>query len=532
MTKDPQSVLSMSLPQREAAGRHAMAALKQNPKNIEALLTMSALALSEGSTSDALGWLKKAYAVKKKSPDILKRLATTALAGKDYRSAKKYGRKLCEIEPRNADNHQTYGNILEQAGDPQGAIKAYKTRLRLKPDDAETFSAIARCHGFQGNHDEARRYHEKTLELAPYHAQSLYGLANSTRFGPGEADVLVDKLETAAGHQEKSDGVAQLFYSAGKVLEDAKDFPRAFGFYKRANEAARPENEGIHLESFENMEKAFTPELMRAKRGFGLDTRQAIFVLGMPRSGTTLTESICAAHSKVTARDELPYITTISEALGATSETPGPFVRAIAEVPPQGAVAMAQDYLANAIGAEDLDTPHFTDKMPHNFRYIGLIKLILPNAPIIHVRRHPLDNCLSIFANSMTIFHNTYKTDLVRLGLHYRRYHRLMRHWKYLLPGQIHDVFYEDLVANTELNARKLIDHIGLDWEDGVMDRSGSQRSVRTLSVWQVRQPVYDSSKGKWRRYEKELAPLMEILAPVVEEYEAELTALERENTT
>lgn len=532
MTDLTQSILSMPFAQRQALSRQVELALRQNPKNVEAILTASAVSMSEGDTAAATSWLKKALALRKKDPDILLRLATISQMAKDYRNARKYGRKLCEVEPRKAENHQIYATILEQAGDPEGAIRAYTAKLRLKPQDAPTLAAIGRCYGFQGDYAQAAHFYEKALAISPQHPSALYGLANSARFDADEAGGFIQRLEEAAQNQPEDGEAAMLLYSAGKVAEDAREYPRAFSLFSRANAAKRPEGGDIHQRSFDNVEKAFTSKLMKSKAGYGLATRQPIFIVGMPRSGTTLTESICAAHSKVTARDELPYAGSICEALGVANESSEPFVRAIADIPPAGAKAMAEDYLEKAVGPEGIRTSHFTDKMPHNFRFVGFIALILPDAPIIHMRRHPLDNCLSIFSNSMNQFHNLYKTDLVTLGLHYRRYHRLMKHWKSLLPGQMLEVFYEDLVANTELNARKLIDHIGLDWEDGVMDRSGSQRSVRTLSVWQVRQPVYDSSKGKWRRYEKELAPLMEILAPVVEEYEAELAALERQSET
>jgi len=162
---------------------------------------------------------------------------------------------------------------------------------------------------------------------------------------------------------------------------------------------------------------------------------------------------------------------------------------------------------------------------------MGLISVLFPNAKIIHCRRHPLDNCVSLFTNSMGSYHNAYKTDLTTLGLYYRQYLQLMDHWRKVLPNQFHEVYYEDVVGNTELNARNMIDYLGLNWEDSVMDRKGSQKAVKTLSVWQVRQPVYTSSSGRWKVFEKHLGPLIDALGPVVAEYEAELTALSESPT-
>jgi hypothetical protein len=185
---------------------------------------------------------------------------------------------------------------------------------------------------------------------------------------------------------------------------------------------------------------------------------------------------------------------------------------------------MAREYLEKTKPAHG-KTPHFTDKLPHNFVHIGLISVLFPEARIIHVRRHPIDNCLSLYANSMTKFHNTYKSKLSNLGIYYRHYADLMRYWREEAGIRFHDVYYEDLVANTEFVARGM-----LDWEDNVMDREHAQRSVKTLSLWQVRQPVYQSSKGKWRHYEEHLGPLIDSLGDIVGEYERELQALEQDN--
>lgn len=196
---------------------------------------------------------------------------------------------------------------------------------------------------------------------------------------------------------------------------------------------------------------------------------------------------------------------------------------------PENVKELADEYL-DATRSIHPGTPYFTDKLPHNFQHIGLIRMLFPNAHIIHCRRHPLDNCLSLYTNSMTEFHNAYKHDLRKLGLYYRQYLRLMEHWRQAVPGGFHEVYYEDVVANTELNARSMIEYLGLEWEDGVMAREGSQTSVKTLSVWQVRQPIYTSSAGRWKKFEAHLGPLIEALGSEVGRYEDELAALASAN--
>jgi hypothetical protein len=288
---------------------------------------------------------------------------------------------------------------------------------------------------------------------------------------------------------------------------------------------------GLEVSPFyRNSVAAFPRSLFMMKQGAGLPTRQPVFVFGMPRSGTTLTESLLGAHSKITAGDEQNFMAGYSRHFGMNSKVAGAYAQNIARITHAEIRELAEDYLKRCAGIMGT-TPHFTDKLPHNFQNVGFIQLLFPNALMIHVRRHPLDNCLSLFSNSMNNFHNQYKTDLTVLGLYFRHYLQLMDHWREVLPGRMHEVYYEDLVANTELNARAMIAHIGLEWEDSVMDRAGSQRSVRTLSNWQARQPIYSTSKGKWRNYEKFLGPVIDALGPYVGAYEAELAALAKAQT-
>ena len=313
-------------------------------------------------------------------------------------------------------------------------------------------------------------------------------------------------------------------------MHDAGRHDEAFQFYSEGNRNSTKNSKPDSTFEITNVRAAVSGTYLQQRKNFGVADASPIFIVGMPRSGTTLTESLCGAHSKIFPGDELPYFPALFKSLGMRGELPKAFVSAVQEMTEEFSVELAQTYLSRVrpiVGNAEF----FTDKLPHNFVRVGLIKLLFPNAKIIHCRRHPLDNCVSIFTNSMRKFHNTYKSDLKTLGLYYRQYWQLMQHWREIMPGAMHEVYYEDMVANTELNARDLIAHIGLEWEDGVMDRQNSQKSVKTLSAWQVRQPVYTSSAGRWRVYEKHLGPLIDILEPIVEQYEAELAALETQNS-
>ena len=511
--------------QRMSMMRQAEAILQRDPKNVEALLTMASLVGMEHSTTQALTYLKKALALQKKDTDILQRLVSASLEAQLFDEARKYNRKLCELEPRNPNHLRSMGMIHENQSRPQQAIEYFTKALRLEPASAKLLHDIGRSYALAGEHERSIDYYNQSIKADPDYGMALYSLSSAKKFDADEAAEFVTLADGAAERSDDRMLQANLYYACGKVLDDSKQPDRAFPYFAKANELRVPEG-GCNIPPFlRNSVDAITRPYLEMRRPQGHPSRQPIFILGMPRSGTTLTESVCGAHSLVTAGDEQMYMTSYSRHFGRDSEVEGAYRENLEKLTGAEIRELADDYLMRCEGIAG-DTPHFTDKLPHNFINVGFISLLFPNAKIIHVRRHPIDNCFSIFSNSMQDFHNRYKADLTNLGIYYRQYLQLMEHWRKVLPNPMHEVFYEDLVANTELNARAMIDYLGLEWEDGVMDRTGSQRSVKTLSQWQVRQPVYQTSRGKWRQYEKHLAPLIEALGPNVAAYEAELEAL------
>ncbi len=522
------TALDLNTMQRMALMSRAQAELQRNPRNVDAWLTLAGLQGAEKNLSAAMESLLKALAINKKDIGILRRLVSAANDMNDMPAARKYARKLIELEPRKAEHHKSLGLILEVMGNPAQAIDSFRKANQLEPGSAQTLHDIGRCHGLLGEHDKAIEYFRRSLEADPYYPFPLYNYAVSRKFGREEADALIaqcfesEKRETT---RSSPPAHANLHYAIGKLLDETSRPKEAFGHFAEGNRLRNPGTRKPPLVPIINTIDAFRRDTFREPRPYGLQTRQPIFICGMPRSGTTLTESLCGAHSMVTAGDEQTFVTEIADALGLSSDTPGAYRQSIDMLTSVDLRTLGERYLSSTRHIAG-STAHFTDKLPHNFVHIGLISLIFPNAKIILCRRHPLDNCFSLFSNSMSKFHNAYKTDLTTLGLYFRQYCKLLDHWRQVLPGRFHEVLYEDLVANTELNARAMIEYLGLEWEDGVMERSGSQRSVRTLSGWQVRQPVYQTSRGRWRLYEKELAPVTEALGPYVEAYEQELANL------
>jgi hypothetical protein len=303
-----------------------------------------------------------------------------------------------------------------------------------------------------------------------------------------------------------------LHFALGKAFNDIGDPPRSFEHILAGNALMRRRvayDEQLALGRFERIRSAFTADIMRDRAGRGDPCHAPVFIVGLPRSGTTLIEQILASHSKVFGAGELREMPRIAERIGG-AEKPS-FPEAIATLP---------DRELNAIGGEYVRTvrrmspvaERITDKMPGNFAFVGLIHLAMPNARIIHACRDVRDTAFSCFSLLFSGGH-TYSYDLAELGHHCRAYLRLMQHWREVLPGVMLEVRYEDVVTDLEAQARRIVGFCGLEWEDACVDFHRTERSVRTASAAQVRNPIYHTSIGRWRAHEGALQPLLQSIA-------------------
>ncbi len=258
--------------------------------------------------------------------------------------------------------------------------------------------------------------------------------------------------------------------------------------------------------------RLFTPEFFAERTGFGDASEKPVFVVGLPRSGTTLIEQILASHPQITGLGELPDIErslrkTVPEPFGDEY-----FFDHLQKLSPEASHEQAKKYLAT-ISNRGGTKARAIDKMPHNFLVLGWIAMLFPKARVIHCKRDPMDVCVSCYAHHFSEAH-AYSNDLGMLGKYHRSYEGLMHHWSRTLPISILDVHYEDVVANLEQTSRKMIAHLGLEWSESCLDFHKKKRIIQTPSQWQVRQPIYNSSVGRWRRYESHLQPLIESLRP------------------
>jgi len=362
-----------------------------------------------------------------------------------------------------------------------------------------------------GRLDEAADCFEKAIEIAPKNVEAHNAFAGMRRFS--EDDPRLTALEALARETEALTERNQmlLHVALGKAYTDRRAPERAIPHMIEAGRLKRSrmgDAEEERLARFDRIRAVFTEELIRSRQGHGDPSSLPVFIVGMPRSGTTLAEQILASHPRVFAGGEREEFNYLTEKL---CEGAGDYPEAIATMPAERLHDLGSSYLRR-IRALAPTAERITDKMPGNFVHVGLIHLSLPNAKIIHTRRDPLDNCMSCFSTMFAKGH-AYSYDLGELGRHYRAYGQLMEHWRTVLPpGAMLEVQYEDVVEDLETYARRIVAHCGLEWDDACLAFHKTKRPVRTASVAQVRQPIYRSSVGRWRGYEHLLRPLIEAL--------------------
>lgn len=393
------------------------------------------------------------------------------------------------------------GMILRDRGDTEGAEDLFAKARAYSWQPEEWFQELLALGVLEtklGHFAAAETWLRQAMELDPVSPLPYVALSATHKFTPDDLPLL-DKMEACLFDSVGLDRRG-LEFSLGKVCADLKEFDRAFAHYKAGNDLVRsaiPFNPEAYIAEVDSIIQAMTQERL-ALLPNGSDSSLPILIVGTPRSGTTLTEQIISSHSLVGAAGEVDFWSRLGLKLA----------RAYDE---NSARELAQGYLAN-LQQYSPASQRITDKMPGNYKYLGLLHAVLPNAKIVHCQRHPIDACLSIYFQNLTDGHD-YKWDLDGLAVYYEQYQRLMAHWREVLPpGAMYELRYEDLVEDVEGESRRLMAFLGLEWEPGQMDFHKGERAVFTASTWQARQPIYKSSKERWRVYEKYLGPLMGLL--------------------
>ncbi|MCE9507863.1 MAG: sulfotransferase, partial [Alphaproteobacteria bacterium] len=410
------------------------------------------------------------------------------------------------------------GSVLMAQGMTEEAEAVFNKAIAMQDDCIPARAGLGHVLMEKGDLAGAEKMFRSCLKDEHDTSPVLYSLIQVSKMKAGDPEIAVmeGEAEKLKGNVAASKAIP-LNFALGKMHDDLGDYDRAFPYYLAGCSLKRKKldySKEEKAKSYQRIKDTFTADFIAKNAGKGDSSDLPVFVLGMPRSGTTLTEQIIASHPSVYGAGELRDMLNLAETFPPGVKTPYP--AKLMNLNAAGIAAMGREYVAG-LKKRSPESLKITDKMPGNFHYIGLIKMILPNAKIVHVQRHPLDTCLScftrLFAHGQA---NTY--DLTELGHYYKCYKDLMDHWREVLPaGSFYDLRYEKLVDDTENESRKLIEYCGLDWNDSCLEFYKNTRSIRTASVTQVRQPIYKTSKARWKNYEKFIGPLVAALGDALD---------------
>jgi Tfp pilus assembly protein PilF len=457
---------------------------------------------TQGRREDALAAFDRALALDPQYAEAAANAGNLLCELERYMQAYELLSAAAQRQPNDAAIRSGIGIALRGLARPQDAVHAFEAAIAADPAFADAYTNLGATFGELGEFERAEAAFARALDLAPRTPRIYREWSSVHRFTEADAS------HVAA--LERLDGV-DAHFALGKAYEDLGRHTDAFTHLLAGNAAKRATisyDEAAVLQHLDAIAAHAAPERMRALAGAGDPSRAPIFILGMPRSGTTLIEQVLASHPQVHALGERADLALCVEILERERGVPYPELLGV--VDDSDVMALGERYVARTGAA---GYARVTDKMPSNFRYAGMIALALPNARIIHTRRDPVDTCISCFAQLFT-YANAFTYDLAELGRYYRAYERLMQHWRAVLPDSMMlEVHYEDVVADLETQARRIVEHVGLPWDHRVLEFHRSSNPVRTASIAQVRRPVYATSVGKRQRYGDAIIPLIDALA-------------------
>ncbi|RUZ72292.1 sulfotransferase family protein [Mesorhizobium sp. M7A.F.Ca.US.006.01.1.1] len=488
--------------------------LSRTPNHPLALYILGTICLGYEDEA-ALRYFARAVSEEDKNPYYHLGLASAYVKVSEYSPAIKHMQYALELQPDLIEALCALADAYIDFDKPEMALPLYEKALKINRDHPKVRIGLARALTSVGRMDEAAGYLHEAIERRIAVPTAYNDLVQTQKFTeePKELKSILDEL---GNPKLDTDGAEKLHLAAGKVLNDLKRYKDAFEHFNKSKKASgRHFDIGRYRLWVDSLIETFTPEMLSARTGFGNPSEVPVFVVGMPRSGTTLTEQICASHPEIHGAGELMKLRRVANAIGLRKSSARNLNRAIASITKDLSGTLAEEHLAY-LSERAPTASRIVDKMPHNFELIGLIGLLFPNARIVHCRRDAIDNCVSCFVLRFGEGHS-YNTDLRTLGLYYREYDRLMQHWNKVFPNLIFENSYETLVEDQEAQSRRLIDYLGLPWDDACLRFFDRDSSVNTPSRWQVRQPIYKSSVKRWKNYESEIQPLIEALGDLVD---------------
>ncbi|MCK4873503.1 MAG: sulfotransferase [Phycisphaerales bacterium] len=533
------------------AGRALAALLAEHPTHDQAINLLGVISLRTGRGELAVALFQRAVSVNADAPEYLMNLGNAQTSLGRYDAAVASMKRAIDLHPRWTEAYLSLAEALRLMGKTDVAIAVCEQAIRFEPESAQAHALHGQLHLSEDRLDEAESAYRAADHLAPHSNDIIAGLALiHERRGESEAGfALVESIV----HSGKSNVSVELVYGriarqlgkgdeAVAVLEQRlgdADLPVAsqrqihYALVKLCDKVGRYEQAFRHAEQAysdsaeseqaakaasqlaDALREVFAPERFEVLPVATVETRRPIFIVGMPRSGTSLVEQILSCHPAIEAGGELQHIPRMVRSLSDRFGLIHPYPLCVPDLSGDQMNELAREYLKHLDDISS-DAPHVTDKLPGNVHHLGLILRLFPDARVIHCVRHPLDTCLSCLFEDFgeRLLHTR---SLQALGEHYVLYDRLVRHWKHVLPIPIFDVVYEDMVEQQERTSRAMIEFLDLPWTDACLRFHESDRVVATASYDQVRKPIYKSSSGRHRHYQRQLAPLAEALGGVLE---------------
>ncbi|HEU5482498.1 MAG TPA: sulfotransferase [Sphingomicrobium sp.] len=517
-----EAAIALNANRLDVAERLLKPHLKEDPFDVAAMRMLAELAARIGRLGDAETLLRRAVEL---APGWTAAKANLALVlGRTGRPAEAM-QLLDDVfaaEPEGLSHWNLKAATLGRLGEFDGAINMYEDVLRRAPAQPRVWLSYGHMLKTVGRQADGIAAYRKTIEIAPTLGEAWWSLANLKTVKLDDEDVAAMRRALGSARLTDADRF-HLDFALGKALHDARRYEEAFEHYAKANALRRkrqPYRPGEISRTVDRSIKAFSVEAF-AERPTACEARDPIFIVGLPRAGSTLVEQILASHSLVEGTTELPDIPLLVRKVGGYPER-------ILELSDEERRDIGAEYLKRAGVQRRTERPFFIDKLPNNWLFVPFIKLILPNAKIIDARRHPLSCCFSNFRQHFARG-QAFAYDLADLGRYYSDYVRLMAHVDSELPGAVHRVLYERMVDDTEAEVRKLLEYCGLQFEPACLEFWLTERAVRTASSEQVRKPIYKEATEEWKAYDSHLGPLKAALGDVLDSYpEAPASAVQR----
>jgi tetratricopeptide (TPR) repeat protein len=524
-TQDPKLLVAASaLVDGRIAQAEAMlrAHLKQYPTDVVAIRMLAEVAARLGRNADAESLLQSCLELAPSFAPARHQLAIVLHKQNKALAAVQQLDRLEELDPHNPTYRNLKAAVLVKIGSYQESIEIYDEVLAKHPEYPKLWLSYGHTLATAGRDQDSVAAYRKSIELEPHFGEAYWSLANLKTFHFSAEETEAMRFQLARSDLSQEDRF-HFDFAMGKALEDDKNYPASFEHYASANALRRLQvnYDADEMYAFvQNSKQLFSREFLAARAQYGSPIPDPIFIVGMPRAGSTLIEQILASHSNVEGTMELPDMVMLAAAL-AGKKVPGEaplYPGVLGKMSAEACKELGERYIAQTRIQRKTDKPFFIDKMPNNFLHIGLIRLVLPNAKIIDARRHPMACCFSAFKQQFTEGHR-YSYGLADLGGFYRAYVELMDHFEQAIPGKVHRIIYEKMIEDTEAEVRRLLEYCGLSFENACLRFYENDRPIRTPSSRQVRQPIYREGIEHWRHYEAWLQPLKHALGDVLELY-------------